>query len=83
MYDEIDSGETESVSDNPTQLSSEDSTTLCAASEIIDEDGLLDKLFELESLLEADVQRKPKHQKPALQQQWRDEIEQITLRLHL
>ncbi|MGF1771621.1 ATP-binding cassette domain-containing protein [Vibrio wakamikoensis] len=83
LYDEIDSGETESTSDNSTQLSSSDSSTLCAASKIIDEDWLLDKLFQLESLLEADVQRKPKHQKPALQQQWRDEIEQITLRLHL
>lgn len=83
LYDEIDSGETESASDNSTQLSSSDSSTLCAASKIIDEDWLLDKLFQLESLLEADVQRKPKHQKPALQQQWRDEIEQITLRLHL
>lgn len=45
--------------------------TTCAAS---DEDALLLALLELENKLEEDVSRKPKHQKPAMQAQWREEI---------
>ena len=41
------------------------------------DEQLLERLLELESKLEADLQRKPKHQKPSLQQQWREEIETI------
>ncbi|CAM3587661.1 putative ABC transporter ATP-binding protein YheS [Vibrio aerogenes CECT 7868] len=48
---------------------------------ITDEECLLTRLIELEGLLEADLNRKPKRQKPALQQQWRDEIEAISARL--
>ncbi len=56
--------------------------TACEASSLstpaVDNDEqLLERLLELESKLEADLQRKPKHQKPSLQQQWRDEIETI------
>ncbi|KJY81881.1 ABC transporter [Vibrio galatheae] len=43
-----------------------------------DEEQLLERLIELEMLLAADLQRKPKHQKPNLQQQWREEIETIS-----
>ena len=39
-----------------------------------DEDSWLARLCELESMLAADCQRKPRHQKPARQQQWRREI---------
>jgi ABC-type glutathione transport system ATPase component len=45
------------------------------------EELLLERLLELESLLEADRQRKPKHQKPALQQEWQQQIEEITAQL--
>lgn len=41
------------------------------------EEGLLKRLIELEGLLEDDLQRKPKHQKPNLQQMWCNEINSI------
>lgn len=45
------------------------------------EEQLLERLIELETLLAEDQQRKPKHQKPNLQLQWQEEIEQINLQL--
>ncbi|CCN68456.1 ABC-F family ATP-binding cassette domain-containing protein [Vibrio nigripulchritudo] len=48
-----------------------------------DEEQLLEKLFELETLLEDDLARKPKHQKPKLQSQWREEIALINSKLNL
>lgn len=42
------------------------------------EDQLLEYLIKLELLLEEDLQRRPKHQKPSLQQQWREEIDKIS-----
>ncbi|EEX94916.1 ABC transporter [Vibrio orientalis CIP 102891 = ATCC 33934] len=45
------------------------------------EEQLLERLLELEGLLEADKQRKPKHQKPAMQQEWQQQIEEITAQL--
>lgn len=47
------------------------------------EEALLTALFALESKLEDDLARKPKHQKPALQARWRREIADITARLNL
>ncbi|MGF1682125.1 ABC-F family ATP-binding cassette domain-containing protein [Photobacterium minamisatsumaniensis] len=47
------------------------------------EEEMLKRLFDLETLLEDDLRRKPKHQKQKLQQKWRDEIEQITTKLRL
>lgn len=47
------------------------------------EDHLLATLVDLEHKLEEDLLRKPKHQKPQLQQQWRREIAEITGRLGL
>ncbi|HGM5102160.1 MULTISPECIES: ABC-F family ATP-binding cassette domain-containing protein [Serratia] len=47
------------------------------------EEALLTALFALESKLEADLARKPKHQKPELQARWRREIADITARLNL
>ena len=44
-------------------------------------DDLLERLVALETLLEDDLARKPKHQKPQLQAQWRKEIEEIEARL--
>ncbi|WP_337024396.1 MULTISPECIES: ABC-F family ATP-binding cassette domain-containing protein [unclassified Pantoea] len=46
-----------------------------------DEDALLLALCDLESKLDEDRERKPKHQKPALQAQWRDEIAQLKQQL--
>jgi ATPase subunit of ABC transporter with duplicated ATPase domains len=48
-----------------------------------DEEMLLAALFELESKLQEDLARKPKHQKMHLQQQWRGEIATLTARLNL
>lgn len=45
------------------------------------EEQMLERLLELESLLEADLGRKPKHQKPAIQRKWQQEIEEITAQL--
>lgn len=44
-------------------------------------DDLLERLIALETLLEDDLARKPKHQKPQLQAQWRREIEEIEAQL--
>lgn len=44
-------------------------------------DDLLKRLIMLETQLEDDLARKPKHQKPLLQAQWRKEIEAITAKL--
>ena len=49
----------------------------------LDEEAALARLLELEEKLEADLHRKEKHQKPALQQQWRDEIEALYSRLEV
>ncbi|MDE7887006.1 ABC-F family ATP-binding cassette domain-containing protein [Enterobacter hormaechei] len=44
-------------------------------------DDLLERLVALETLLEEDLARKPKHQKTQLQAQWRREIEEIEAQL--
>ncbi|MEP9308451.1 ABC-F family ATP-binding cassette domain-containing protein [Enterobacter cloacae] len=44
-------------------------------------DDLLERLIALETLLAEDLARKPKHQKPHLQVQWRKEIEVIEAKL--
>ncbi|PLV61988.1 hypothetical protein NV64_07570, partial [Erwinia sp. B116] len=41
------------------------------------EEQWLEELVTLESRLMADQQRKPHHQKPALQQQWQQRISQL------
>lgn len=45
------------------------------------DDELLEELVELEQRLADDLSRKPKHQKPHLQAQWRKQIEEITAKL--
>ncbi|MGL6053140.1 MAG: ABC transporter ATP-binding protein, partial [Aeromonas salmonicida] len=42
-----------------------------------DEEALLARWYELDALLAADLARKPRHQTPRLQQQWRDELQQL------
>ena len=44
-------------------------------------DDLLERMIALETLLAEDLARKPKHQKPHLQVQWRKEIEVIEAKL--
>ena len=46
-------------------------------------DGWLERLVELEEKLAQDLARKPGHQKPALQQQWRHEIAALSARLDM
>ena len=45
------------------------------------EEDLLNRIVELETLLAADLARKPKFQKPALQAAWREEIELLSKQL--
>jgi ATPase subunit of ABC transporter with duplicated ATPase domains len=52
-----------------------------AVEDLSSEEQLLERLVELESLLDDDRQRRPKHQKPNLQKQWQDEIESISNQL--
>lgn len=42
-----------------------------------DEEALLARWYELDALLAADLARKPRHQTPRLQQQWRDELARL------
>ncbi|VUS65394.1 ABC-F family ATP-binding cassette domain-containing protein [Klebsiella pasteurii] len=46
-----------------------------------DHDALLERLITLEQLLADDLARKPKHQKPQLQAQWRKEMATINTKL--
>ncbi|MBD9644649.1 MULTISPECIES: ABC-F family ATP-binding cassette domain-containing protein [unclassified Pantoea] len=54
-----------------------------ATENALDEDALLLALLEVESKLDEDLARKPKHQKPALQAQWREEIAKLKTQLDL
>lgn len=49
--------------------------------ELSEEEKLLERMIKLESLLEEDLQRRPKHQKLSLQKQWKEEIEKISSQL--
>ncbi|MGY4024851.1 ABC-F family ATP-binding cassette domain-containing protein [Aeromonas rivuli] len=48
-----------------------------------DDEAMLARWYELDSLLAADLARKPRHQTPRLQQHWRDELSLLTERLGL
>ena len=45
------------------------------------EEKLLERIVELEALLDADLARKPRFQKPELQAAWRRELETLNARL--
>jgi len=47
----------------------------------LDEERMLERLIELETLLQEDLRQKEKRQKPKRQKQWREEIEQIQIQL--
>ena len=53
------------------------------STEHTDQERLLARLIELEMLLEEDLARKQKHQKPKLQQTWKSEIAQLSDTLEL
>jgi ATPase subunit of ABC transporter with duplicated ATPase domains len=57
--------------------------TKTAISALSSDDSLLEQLIELESKLEADLARKPKHQKPGLQEAWQAEIHKLRQALNL
>jgi ATP-binding cassette subfamily F protein 3 len=56
------------------------SSAAAANRQVADEEALA-RIVEIESLLEADLARKPKFQKPELQQQWRAELAKLYARL--
>ncbi|MRS88938.1 ATP-binding cassette domain-containing protein [Enterobacteriaceae bacterium RIT714] len=58
-------------------LTSSPASTLAPAHQPYASDDLLERLVMLENLLAEDLARKPKHQKPQLQEQWRKEIDSI------
>lgn len=65
----------------PTEMGAAARTTEAQRARPLDEESILSRLLELESKLDADVKRKPKFQKPSLQEQWRVEIERLTAQL--
>ncbi|MEF1230831.1 ABC transporter ATP-binding protein, partial [Vibrio fortis] len=78
LYGEIDS----EARDHSHEFSSQESTdgslspTLNQVGDNLDsEEAMLERLYQLETLIEDDKQRKPKHQKPKMQQQWQQELE--------
>lgn len=64
-------------------ISTSDSVAPAATATAWDEDALLLALLEVEIKLDEDLARKPKHQKPALQAQWREEIALLKAQLDL
>ena len=48
---------------------------------VADDELLLERIVELEALLEADRARKPKFQKPKLQQAWAEELASLNRRM--
>ncbi|WP_336220368.1 ABC-F family ATP-binding cassette domain-containing protein [Citrobacter amalonaticus] len=60
---------------------SDDKAAVQGVAEQADENALLEKLIALEQRLADDLARKPRHQKPQLQVQWRKEIADIMARL--
>ena len=64
-------------------IATSDSVAPAATATAWDEDAMLLALLEVESKLDDDLARKPKHQKPALQAQWREEIALLKAQLDL
>jgi ATPase subunit of ABC transporter with duplicated ATPase domains len=52
-----------------------------SASPVTDDEVLLERIVELEALLEADRARKPKFQKPKLQAEWAEELVRLNRRI--
>ncbi|NIF47466.1 ABC-F family ATP-binding cassette domain-containing protein [Enterobacter sp. Ap-1006] len=64
-----------------TEVKSQPEQVIQQAPHYRESDALLERLIELEEKLAEDVARKEKHQKPALQKQWRAEIETLNKKL--
>ncbi|EPE7489649.1 ABC-F family ATP-binding cassette domain-containing protein [Cronobacter universalis] len=67
----------------PTQEAMDVVDAVTAPSETNSDACLLERLIELEARLNADLERKPRHQKPALQAEWRKEIAHLSAALGL
>ncbi|ELY7391684.1 ABC-F family ATP-binding cassette domain-containing protein [Cronobacter universalis] len=67
----------------PTQEAMHVADAVTAPSETNSDACLLERLIELEARLNADLERKPRHQKPALQAEWRKEIAHLSAALGL
>ncbi|WP_105623985.1 ABC-F family ATP-binding cassette domain-containing protein [Cronobacter malonaticus] len=67
----------------PTQEAMDVADAVTAPSETNSDAHLLERLIELEARLNADLERKPRHQKPALQAEWRKEIAHLSAALGL
>ncbi|MDA0149791.1 ABC-F family ATP-binding cassette domain-containing protein [Vibrio sp. LaRot3] len=81
LYLEIDSLPEQSVAKQSLALA--DANIPQPLSEIESEEVILERLYQLEALIEEDLLRKPKCQKPKMQEKWRQEIEQIAAQLNL
>ncbi|KDM90264.1 ABC-F family ATP-binding cassette domain-containing protein [Photobacterium galatheae] len=79
VYQQISVKATQSASQS--QQSEPEVKSALASTTLTNEEHLLNRLIVLETLLEDDLNRRPKHQKPQLQQQWREEIAQINAQL--
>ncbi len=64
--------------DSPTAKKTDTSRKEEKPSNVSGEEDILARIVELEALLEADLARKPKFQKPKLQESWRAEIEKLS-----
>lgn len=58
-----------------------EATTVSSPATTLEGDDLLERLITLEQRLAEDLARKPKHQKPLMQQRWREEIALINNQL--
>ncbi|CCJ93315.1 Glutathione-regulated potassium-efflux system ATP-binding protein [Cronobacter malonaticus 681] len=67
----------------PMQEAMDVADAVTAPSETNSDAHLLERLIELEARLNADLERKPRHQKPALQAEWRKEIAHLSAALGL
>ena len=61
----------------PTSITSAAETHTQSVESLADPDAMLARIDVLEGLLQADLARRPKFQKPAKQQQWQAEIDQL------
>ncbi|MBO6557050.1 MAG: ABC-F family ATP-binding cassette domain-containing protein [Pseudomonadales bacterium] len=64
--------------DSPTAIKTDTSRKEEKPSAVSGEEDILARIVELEALLEADLARKPKFQKPKRQESWRAEIEKLS-----
>ncbi|MDF7658721.1 ABC-F family ATP-binding cassette domain-containing protein [Erwiniaceae bacterium L1_54_6] len=74
---------TEKLQISPPAIADEQPAPRGMDAKIADEDTLLATLLDLQQKLADDVSRKPKHQKPALQEAWRQQIAVLNAQLDL